>query len=90
MKRVFLTIIFISNFCFAQNNESIYVTKTKVTLKNEFGIAYPNKKIVFESKNNFLELIVDENGEGILNLNQGEKFTVACYINNEAFQVMKC
>ena len=86
MKRVFLTIIFISNLCFAQNNESIYITKTKVTLKNEFGIAYPNKKIVFESKNNFLELIVDENGEGILNLNQGEKFIVSCYINNEAFQ----
>ena len=39
-----------------------------------------------ESKNNFLELIVDENGEGILNLNQGEKFIVSCYINNEAFQ----
>ena len=86
MKRVFLIIIFISNLCFAQNNESIFITKTKVTLKNEFGIPYPNKKIVFESKNNFLELIVDEKGEGILNLNQGEKFIVSCYINNEAFQ----
>ena len=60
MKRVFLIIIFIYNLCFAQNNESIFITKTKVTLKNEFGIPYPNKKIVFESKNNFLELIVDE------------------------------
>ena len=37
-------------------------------------------------KKTISELIVDEKGEGILNLNQGEKFIVSCYINNEAFQ----
>ena len=37
-------------------------TKTNITLKNEFGIAYPNAKILFSSLDTNFIITVDKNG----------------------------
>ena len=46
-------------------------TKTKVTLKNEFGVAYPYAKVVFSSIDTNYVVSVDQNGQAVLNIQQG-------------------
>ena len=60
-------------------------TLTNITLKNEFGIAYPNAKIIFSSLDTNFILTVDNNGESTFNLKQGIEFTVSCFIGKEKY-----
>ena len=61
-------------------------TKTKITLKNEFGIPYPNAVIILSSSDTNYVVNIDNNGEGIIDLVQGIEFTVTSYINKEKFE----
>ena len=60
-------------------------TLTNITLKNEFGIAYPNAKIIFSSLDTNFILTVDNNGKSTFNLKQGIEFTVSCFIGKEKY-----
>lgn len=60
-------------------------TLTNITLKNEFGIAYPNAKIIFSSLDTNFIFTVDNNGKSTFNLKQGIEFTVSCYIGKEKY-----
>ena len=60
-------------------------TLTNITLKNEFGIAYPNAKIIFSSLDTNFIFTVDNNGKSTFNLKQGIEFTVSCFIGKEKY-----
>ena len=60
-------------------------TKTNITLKNEFGIAYPNAKILFSSLDTNFIITVDKNGQSIFNLDQGVEFSVSCFVGDEKY-----
>jgi len=85
MKKVI--IIFIMMFLFfkikAQKNT---ITKTKIVLKNEFGIAYPNAKVILSSIDTNYVVSVDQNGKAVLNIKQGVEFTVSCFINENKYE----
>ena len=85
MKKVI--IIFIMMFLFfkikAQKNT---ITKTKIVLKNEFGIAYPNAKVILSSTDTNYVVSVDQNGKAVLNIKQGVEFTVSCFINENKYE----
>jgi hypothetical protein len=61
-------------------------TKTKITLKNEFGIPYPNAVILLSSSDTNYVVNIDNDGEGIIDLVKGIEFTVTSYINEEKFE----
>ena len=61
-------------------------TKTKITLKNEFGVPYPNAIIILSSSDTNYLVNIDNNGEGIIDLVQGIEFTVTSYISEEKFE----
>ena len=61
-------------------------TKAKITLKNEFGIPYPNAVIILSSSDTNYVVNIDNNGEGIIDLVKGIEFTVTSYINKEKFE----
>ena len=61
-------------------------TKTKITLKNEFGIPYPNTVIILSSPDTNYVVNIDNNGEGIIDLDKGIEFTVTSYISEEKFE----
>ena len=61
-------------------------TKTKITLKNEFGVPYPNAIIILSSSDTNYLVNIDNNGEGIIDLVQGTEFTVTSYISEEKFE----
>jgi len=60
-------------------------TKTNITLKNEFGIAYPNAKILFSSLDTNFIITVDKNGQTVFNLDQGVEFSVSCIVGDEKY-----
>lgn len=60
-------------------------TLTNITLKNEFGIAYPNAKIIFSSLDTNFIFTVDNNGKSTFNLKKGIEFTVSCYVGKEKY-----
>ena len=84
IKKVIVVSFFIlSNQIFSYGfNEK---TLTNITLKNEFGIAYPNAKIIFSSLDTNFILTVDNNGKSTFNLKQGIEFTVSCFIGKEKY-----
>jgi len=61
-------------------------TKTKITLKNEFGIPYQNAKIILSSSDTNYLVNINSNGEGIINIVQGVEFIVTSYINEEKYE----
>tara|TARA_Y100000739_G_scaffold216982_1_gene213006 strand:- start:1281 stop:1955 length:675 start_codon:yes stop_codon:yes gene_type:complete len=84
IKKVIVVSFFIlSNqiFSFGFNEKTL----TNITLKNEFGIAYPNAKIIFSSLDTNFILTVDNNGKSTFNLKQGIEFTVSCFIGKEKY-----
>ena len=85
MKKV--NIILIMMFLFfkikAQKNT---ITKTKIVLKNEFGIAYPNAKVILSSTDTNYVVSVDQNGKAVLNIKQGVEFTVSCFVNENKYE----
>ena len=80
--------IFLISICFVyQALSSNYDNKTEttITLKNEFGIAYPNAKILFSSNDTSFIVTVNDNGQSTFKLLQGIEFNVSCFIGNEKF-----
>ena len=61
-------------------------TKTKITLKNEFGIPYQNAKIILSSSDTNYLVNINSNGEGIIDIIQGIEFIVTSYINEEKYE----
>ncbi len=81
--------LFFLFFCFVFNQsigQNFDFTKTKITLKNEFGIPYPNAIIILSSSDTNYLVNIDNNGEGIIDLVQGIEFTVTTYISEEKFE----
>ena len=81
--------LFFLFFClvFTQSiGQNFDFTKTKITLKNEFGIPYPNAIIILSSSDTNYLVNIDNNGEGIIDLVQGIEFTVTSYISEEKFE----
>ena len=60
-------------------------TKTKITLKNEFGIPYQNAKIILSSSDTNYLVNINSSGEGIIDIIQGVEFIVTSYINEEKY-----
>lgn len=86
MKRVLLIFLIASNLISAKDYNLFNQTKTKVTLKNEFGVAYPYAKVVFSSIDTNYVVSVDQNGQAVLNIQQGIEFTVSCFINENKYE----
>ena len=63
MKKYFY-IIFFSLF-YLLIGQNFGFTKTKITLKNEFGIPYPNAVIILSSSDTNYVVNIDNDGEGI-------------------------
>ena len=61
-------------------------TKTKITLKNEFGIPYQNAKIILSSSDTNYLINTNRNGTGIIDIIQGVEFIVTSYINEEKYE----
>ena len=81
--------LFFLFFCLVFNQsigQNFDFTKTKITLKNEFGIPYPNAIIILSSSDTNYLVNIDNNGEGIIDLVQGTEFTVTSYISEERFE----
>lgn len=81
--------LFFLFFClvFTQSTgQNFDFTKTKITLKNEFGVPYPNAIIILSSSDTNYFVNIDNNGEGIIDLVQGTEFTVTSYISEEKFE----
>lgn len=81
--------LFFLFFClvFTQSiGQNFDFTKTKITLKNEFGVPYPNAIIILSSSDTNYLVNIDNNGEGIIDLVQGIEFTVTSYISEEKFE----
>ena len=81
--------LFILFFCLVFNQsigQNFDFTKTKITLKNEFGVPYPNAIIILSSSDTNYLVNIDNNGEGIIDLVQGTEFTVTSYISEEKFE----
>ena len=81
--------LFFLFFClvFTQSTgQNFDFTKTKITLKNEFGVPYPNAIIILSSSDTNYIVNIDNNGEGIIDLVQGTEFTVTSYISEEKFE----
>ena len=81
--------LFFLFFCLVFNQsigQNFDFTKTKITLKNEFGIPYPNAIIILSSSDTNYLVNIDNNGEGIIDLVQGIEFTVTSYISEEKFE----
>ena len=83
-KYIFLILLLSSSLIKGQETNS--KTKTNITLKNEFGIAYPNAKIIFSSFDTSFIVTVDKHGQAIFNLTKGIDFTVSCYVNEEKYE----
>ena len=83
-KYIFLILILSSSLIKGQETNS--KTKTNITLKNEFGIAYPNAKIIFSSYDTSFIVTVDKHGQATCNLTKGIDFTVSCYVNEEKYE----
>ena len=86
MKRVLLIFLIASNLISAKDYNLFNQTKTKVTLKNEFGVAYPYAKVVFSSLDTNYVVSVDQNGQAVLNIQQGIEFTVSCFIKENKYE----
>lgn len=81
--------LFFLFFCLVFNQsigQNFDFTKTKITLKNEFGVPYPNAIIILSSSDTNYLVNIDNNGEGIIDLVQGIEFTVTSYISEEKFE----
>ena len=81
--------LFFLFFCLVFNQsigQNFDFTKTRITLKNEFGIPYPNAIIILSSSDTNYLVNIDNNGEGIIDLVQGTEFTVTSYISEEKFE----
>lgn len=81
--------LFFLFFCLVFNQsigQNFDFTKTKITLKNEFGVPYPNAIIILSSSDTNYLVNIDNNGEGIIDLIQGIEFTVTSYISEEKFE----
>ena len=81
--------LFFLFFCLVFNQsigQNFDFTKTKITLKNEFGVPYPNAIIILSSSDTNYLVNIDNNGEGIIDLVQGIQFTVTSYISEEKFE----
>jgi outer membrane protein OmpA-like peptidoglycan-associated protein len=81
--------LFFLFFCLVFNQsigQNFDFTKTKITLKNEFGVPYPNAIIILSSSDTNYLVNIDNNGEGIIDLVQGTEFTVTSYISEEKFE----
>ena len=61
-------------------------TKTKITLKNEFGIPYQNAKIILSSSDTNYLVNINSNGVAIIDIIQGIEFIVTSYINEEKYE----
>ena len=71
------------NYAFSCNYSN--KTETTITLKNEFGIAYPNAKILFSSNDTNFIVTVNDKGQSTFKLIQGVEFNVSCFIGDEKF-----
>ena len=81
--------LFFLFFCLVFNQsigQNFDFTKTKITLKNEFGVPYPNAIIILSSSDTNYLVNIDNNGEGKIDLVQGTEFTVTSYISEEKFE----
>ena len=85
MKKVIIILIMMFLF-FKIKAQKNTITKTKIVLKNEFGIAYPKAKVIFSSLDTNYVVSVDQNGKAILNIEQGVEFTVSCFINETKYE----
>ena len=85
MKKHFL-LLFFSLLFHQLIGQNFGFTKTKITLKNEFGIPYPNAVILLSSSDTNYVVNIDNDGEGIIDLVKGIEFTVTSYINEEKFE----
>ena len=88
MKKYFFLLFFSLSF-YNLIGQNFDFTKTKITLKNEFGIPYPNTVIILSSPDTNYVVNIDNNGEGIIDLVQGIEFTVTSYISKEKFEFDK-
>ena len=85
MKKYIFLILLLSSFLI-KGQETNSKTKTNITLKNEFGIAYPNAKIIFSSYDTSFIVTTDKHGQATFNLTKGIDFTVSCYVNEEKYE----
>ena len=85
MKKYFFLLFFSLSF-YNLIGQNFDFTKTKITLKNEFGIPYPNTVIILSSPDTNYVVNIDNNGEGIIDLVKGIEFTVTSYISEEKFE----
>jgi len=85
MKKVIIILIVMFLF-FKIKAQKNTITKTKIVLKNEFGIAYPKAKVIFSSLDTNYVVSVDQNGKAVLNIEQGVEFTVSCFINESKYE----
>ena len=85
MKKYFFLLFFSLSFNQLIGQNFVF-TKTKITLKNEFGIPYPNAVIILSSSDTNYVVNIDNDGEGIIDLVKGIEFTVTSYINDEKFK----
>ena len=85
MKKVIIILIMMFLF-FKIKAQKNTITKTKIVLKNEFGIAYPNAKVILSSIDTNYVVSVDQNGKAVLNIKQGVEFTVSCFINENKYE----
>ena len=85
MKKVIIILIMMFLF-FKIKAQKNTITKTKIVLKNEFGIAYPNAKVILSSLDTNYVVSVDQNGKAVLNIKQGVEFTVSCFINENKYE----
>jgi len=68
------------------SGQNFSYTKTKITLKNEFGIPYPNAMLILSSSDTNYLVNINKNGEGIIDIMQGIEFIVTSYINEEKYE----
>ena len=85
MKLFSFLMISICCFNYALSSNYSNKTKTTITLKNEFGIAYPNAKILFSSNDTNFIVTVNDKGQSTFKLIQGVEFNVSCFIGDEKF-----
>ena len=64
MKKYFFLLFFSLSFHQLIGQNFVF-TKTKITLKNEFGIPYPNAVIILSSSDTNYVVNIDNDGEGI-------------------------
>ncbi len=82
----FLFFLFFSLSCQCLFGQNFDYTKTKITLKNEFGIPYQNAKIILSSSDTNYLVNINSHGEGIIDIIQGVEFIVTSYINEEKYE----